>query len=142
MKKREVNDDGGECRDVGGKEEKNIIIIIIIIIKKGESRMKNQEVGDGGGSGRGVINYLFIILKNQPPGVSAMPWPKLIDEMLMMMVMVVIMMMKLMKKLFLCWRGIKKERPGKPSTTSILWQEKNKSIGPIDKTSSEKSVII
>ena len=93
----------------GGKEEKNIIIIIIIIIKKGESRMKNQEVGDGGGSGRGVINYLFIILKSQPPGVGAMPWPKLIDEMLMMMVMVVIMMMKLMKNYFMLARNKKRK---------------------------------
>ena len=29
-------------------------------------------------------------------------------------------------KIILCWRGIKKERLGEPSTTSILWQEKNK----------------
>ena len=72
--------------------------------------MKNQEVGDGGGSGRGGVNYLFIILKNQPPGVSAMPWPQLIDEMMMMMVMVMMMMMmKLMENYFMLARNKKRK---------------------------------
>ena len=67
-----------------------------------------------------IIIYYF---EAQLPGVSAMPQPvgsgdddgeddvdnddDVVDG-----------------KIILCWRGIKKERLGEPSTTSILWQEK------------------
>ena len=67
-----------------------------------------------------IINYF----EAQLPGVSAMPQPvgsgdddgeddvnnddDVVDG-----------------KIILCWRGIKKERLGEPSTTSILWQEKD-----------------
>jgi hypothetical protein len=34
MKKREVNDDGGECRDVGEREKRISLLLSLLLLRK------------------------------------------------------------------------------------------------------------